>query len=211
MGKPTVKNQTGGDSRVVRIDAPTPSGGSGDVVGPASSVDGDVVLFDGTTGKLIKVGTTTGSGSVVRATAPTLNIPAIANYSAATHDHSTNALGGQLHARYRTVTRVIYIESPAATDSFPLGFVETAATVTRVIGVTDVGTVDFNIEKRSKLTPDVAGTDIDSTDFQATAAGLEDTAFTAGSIGALEWLHYAASAVATAPTKLWVAMVYTID
>lgn len=31
-------------------------GGSGDVVGPASSVDGDVVLFDGITGKLIKSG-----------------------------------------------------------------------------------------------------------------------------------------------------------
>ncbi len=29
-------------------------GGSGDVVGPASSVDGRAVLFDGTTGKLIK-------------------------------------------------------------------------------------------------------------------------------------------------------------
>jgi len=29
-------------------------GGSGDVVGPASSVASEVVLFDGTTGKLIK-------------------------------------------------------------------------------------------------------------------------------------------------------------
>jgi hypothetical protein len=32
-------------------------GGSGDVVGPASSVDGDIVLFDGLTGKLIKSST----------------------------------------------------------------------------------------------------------------------------------------------------------
>lgn len=31
-------------------------GGSGDVVGPASSVDGDVVVYDGTTGKLVKAG-----------------------------------------------------------------------------------------------------------------------------------------------------------
>jgi hypothetical protein len=29
-------------------------GGTGDVVGPSSSVDGRAVLFDGTTGKLIK-------------------------------------------------------------------------------------------------------------------------------------------------------------
>lgn len=31
-----------------------PFGGGGDVVGPASAVDGDIVLFDGTSGKLIK-------------------------------------------------------------------------------------------------------------------------------------------------------------
>lgn len=31
-------------------------GGSGDVVGPASSIDGRAALFDGTTGKLLKVG-----------------------------------------------------------------------------------------------------------------------------------------------------------
>lgn len=38
------------------ISATGGGGGSGDVVGPASSVDGDVVLFDGITGKLIKSG-----------------------------------------------------------------------------------------------------------------------------------------------------------
>ncbi len=41
----------------------TPSGGgggSGDVVGPASSVDGEIALFDSTTGKLIKRATGTG-------------------------------------------------------------------------------------------------------------------------------------------------------
>jgi hypothetical protein len=29
-------------------------GGSGDVVGPAASVDGNIAVFDGTTGKLLK-------------------------------------------------------------------------------------------------------------------------------------------------------------
>lgn len=39
----------------------TPSGGgSGDVVGPASSVASEIALFDGTTGKLLKSATTTG-------------------------------------------------------------------------------------------------------------------------------------------------------
>lgn len=32
------------------------TGGSGDVVGPASSVDNNIVLFDGITGKLLKDG-----------------------------------------------------------------------------------------------------------------------------------------------------------
>lgn len=39
------------------------AGGSGDVVGPASAVDSRVVMFDGTTGKLIKDSGVTLSGS----------------------------------------------------------------------------------------------------------------------------------------------------
>lgn len=50
--------------------------GTGDVVGPASSVDGEIVLFNATTGKLIKSATTTGilkatSGVLSAATAGT--------------------------------------------------------------------------------------------------------------------------------------------
>ena len=33
---------------------PASSGGGGDVTGPASSVDGDIAIFDGATGKVIK-------------------------------------------------------------------------------------------------------------------------------------------------------------
>lgn len=51
-------------------------GGSGDVTGPASSVDSEVVLFNGTTGKAIKAATITGipkltSGVISAATAGT--------------------------------------------------------------------------------------------------------------------------------------------
>lgn len=38
----------------------TPAAASGDVVGPASSVNSEIVLFDGTTGKLVKSATGTG-------------------------------------------------------------------------------------------------------------------------------------------------------
>jgi len=44
------------------------SGGSGDVVGPAAATDGAPALFDGTTGKLIKNSTPTGTGNPVLAT-----------------------------------------------------------------------------------------------------------------------------------------------
>jgi hypothetical protein len=50
-------------------------GGTGDVVGPASAADGELVVFDGITGKLVKAGTTTGTGAVVRGTAPTITLP----------------------------------------------------------------------------------------------------------------------------------------
>ena len=68
------------------------SGGTGDVVGPAASVDGEIALFDATTGKLLKRATGTGpakvtsgvlsaaaidlSGSEVTGTLPSAHLPA---------------------------------------------------------------------------------------------------------------------------------------
>jgi len=109
------------------------------------------------------------------------------------------------------VARIIYIESPSAADSFPIGYVPDAATLVAVRAVTDAGTVDFNIEKRDKLTPDVAGTDVWSADKQATASGLEQTTFESAAVGADSWLHFAASAVAGGATQLWVSVEYTVD
>ena len=63
--------------------------GSGDVTGPSVSVDGDLAVFNGTTGKIIKVGTTTGTGNVVRATSPVLLTPNIGTPSAGTLTNCT--------------------------------------------------------------------------------------------------------------------------
>ena len=53
-------------------------GAAKDVVGPsAAPTDGDICAFDGVTGKLIKVAAVTGTGSLVRATSPTLVTPAL--------------------------------------------------------------------------------------------------------------------------------------
>ena len=67
-----------------------PSPGTGDVVGPASATDSVPALFDGTTGKLIKNSTPTGTGNPVLQTSPTLTTPDLGTPSAAV---LTNATG----------------------------------------------------------------------------------------------------------------------
>ncbi|MCA1841465.1 MAG: hypothetical protein LC723_14270 [Actinobacteria bacterium] len=69
-GSDNIRLAVGADGEVLTVTAGVPtwepaSAGSGDVVGPGSSVDGEIVLFDGTTGKLIRAAV--GSG-VVHAT-----------------------------------------------------------------------------------------------------------------------------------------------
>lgn len=69
----TVVDNSANDRADVTIAASGGAGG-GDVVGPASAVDGRVALFDGTTGKLIKSGTMLGSDVVTAATGGGSNI-----------------------------------------------------------------------------------------------------------------------------------------
>lgn len=115
--------------------------------------------------------------------------------------------------KLKTVVRMIYIENPTAADEYPIGAVPDAATMVRVVGATDAGTVTFNVEKRSMTTPYTAGTDIFTSDQVAGTGGsvLNTTTFNSGAISADSWLHYSASAVASSPTKLWVWVEYTID
>lgn len=66
------------------------AGAGGDIVGPASATDGAPALFDGTTGKLLKNSTPTGTGNPVLAASPTLVSPALGTPSALV---LTNATG----------------------------------------------------------------------------------------------------------------------
>lgn len=68
--------------------------GAGDVVGPASATDGAPALFDGTTGKLIKNSTPTGTGNPVLATSPTLTTPNLGTPSALVGTNITGTAPG---------------------------------------------------------------------------------------------------------------------
>ncbi len=76
----TITTNAGSDSITINSTA----SGTGDVVGPASATDAVPVLFDGTTGKLVKNSTPTGTGNPVLATSPTLTTPTLGVASATT-------------------------------------------------------------------------------------------------------------------------------
>lgn len=113
-------------------------------------------------------------------------------------------------AKFRRHSFIWYIESPANTDDLPARYIHDAATLTSVVYVTGAGTVDFNIEKRSKLTPDVAGTNIWTVDKTANTTGAESTSFDSAAVAAQTWLTMDISGTPGAG-PLWVAVVLTTD
>lgn len=136
-------------------------GGTGDVVGPASSVASEIVLFDGTTGKLIKAATGTGpvkatsgvygTGNIDLASEVTGDLPfaSLAQGSAlsvlgvtgnATADNASIAAGTDHQVLRRSGTAVAFgavnlAQSAAVTGTLPSANLPTAVT-TRSIGIT---------------------------------------------------------------------------
>jgi hypothetical protein len=73
QGSNITLSSTGADAGTGDVTISAPAGGTGDVVGPSSSVDNEIALFSGTGGKTIKRATTTGilkatSGVIAAAT-----------------------------------------------------------------------------------------------------------------------------------------------
>lgn len=146
-------------------------------------------------------------------TSPVLTTPNIGTPSAGVLTNCTGLPPAGLTAAAKTVSRILYIESPAATDVIPVCYVPDAATVIAIRSVTNAGTVTFNIEKRGKFTPATSGTDILTADQVADATGEEelDAADMSESVSADNWLVFVATSIASSPTKLWVSLEYTID
>lgn len=92
-------------------------GGSWDVVWPASSTDSVPALFSGTTGKLIKNSTPTGTGNPVLQTSPTLTTPVLGTPSSGTLTNCTGLPISGLVASTSTAIGVGTIELWHATDT----------------------------------------------------------------------------------------------
>ena len=85
-----------------------PTAGTGDVVGPASSTDGAVALFDGTTGLLLKDG-------VVLGTAATTNSTAYATAAQGTNADTAYGWGNHASAGYAADTAVVKLTGSTMT------------------------------------------------------------------------------------------------
>lgn len=115
----------GGNSSLFGI--PGSSGaGSGDVVGPDSSVDGEIVLFDSTTGKLVK--RATGSG-VCKATSGVASFAALLNA-----DVSASAAIAYSKMEALTASRVMVtdgsgVASASSVTSTTLGYLDATSSV----------------------------------------------------------------------------------
>lgn len=100
-----------------------------------------------------------------------------------------------------TIPKIIAIKtSPAATDVLDMTEFPWPMKIIRARYKTDIGTVDFNLERRTS--PDTAGTDLWSADKQATSTIATATEFTVITLRRDDFLFYAASAVASSPAWL---------
>ena len=95
----------GGTANFLRADGtwaiPPGSGGSGDVVGPAGATDGQVTLFNGTTGKLIKAAALTG---ILKMTSGVASVAAAGTDYAPAPPASTAILKGNGSGGFSTAT-----------------------------------------------------------------------------------------------------------
>ncbi len=107
------------------------------------------------------------------------------------------------------ISMVFYIEDPVAGKEYPVQMAPAAFTIDKIKHMTDVGTVDFNIEER--VTPNVTGVNVFASDEQATSTYQTETAFSNDSIDAEDPIAIDISAVASSPTKLWVYILGTIN
>lgn len=117
-----------------------PTAGSGDVVGPASSTDGAVALFDGTTGKLLKDGVVLGTAATTNSTAyATAAQGALADSAIQSSDLATVATTGA----YSDLSGKPTLGTAAAQD---VGYFATAAQGTKADSALQSSAIGVSIQ-----------------------------------------------------------------
>ncbi len=118
-------------------------------------------------------------------------------------------LGALSLTNARKRTKIFYIENPTDSDDFPVMSEQQDITLDKIRSYTDVGTVTLNIEER--ITPAGSGVITLTSSLVADVGGEASSTFSNDEVDAEDWLAIVTSAVASSPTKLWVAIDYTID
>ncbi len=126
------------------MSATTLNSAGGDVTGPASATADAPVLFNGTTGKLIKNSTPTGTGNPVLQTSPTLTTAVLGSSTATTQAPADNSTKVATTAYVdAAVIAPGYVVGPAsATADFPALFNGTTGTKVYYVSDTNGGPVD---------------------------------------------------------------------
>jgi hypothetical protein len=137
--------------------APPSGGGSGDVVGPASSVDSEVALFDGITGKLLKRASATGVAKLASGVLSASNVNLASEVTGTLPNANTTATSSNTNSaivardssgNFSAGTITASLTGTASGNEVPLTF---STGLTRAVNTVTVNTTQ-NITKLSNLT-----------------------------------------------------------
>ena len=133
-------------------------------------------------------------------------------YNTSSHQFEIYA-DGVWYTLAREYAKEFYLESPTASDDLPLFWWPENYTITECWGVTDAGTVTFQLNHRPRTAPFSAGTDVFTSAMVADTNGESKTSgdFTDATVDGDRVVFYDSSAVASSPTKLLILVKFTVD
>lgn len=105
-------------------------------------------------------------------------------------------------------TKSAFISDPTASESIAFWFTEQQIQMVEIRGVTDLGTVTFNIVRAPASTPYAGGSAINSAPIVADTNGQTQAGFAIAAIGSGFWITFESSAISGGVTKLNVTIAF---